>query len=233
MPDDPEAAYYQAIEEFFVSRRGDPLTLSNADWLLIRKWRKEEIPLRIVLRGIGDSLDGHAHSWGRRRAVGSLAYCANEVEAARDRWRHAVDAGREPGLDVARALAQLLAALRSATGLGPLASGVAARVTADLRQSLTATLSEIEPRLALAEADLVEAIERDDGSEAAAEVEREVDTLLAPYRGRMPERVLRQLRADSKCRRLLERHSLPRLSLFHLGELPPSGETPAAEGSQP
>ena len=28
---DPEAAYYQAVEEFFVSRRGDPLFLSNAD----------------------------------------------------------------------------------------------------------------------------------------------------------------------------------------------------------
>ena len=32
-------SYYQTIEEFFVSRRGDPLFLSNADWLLIRKWR--------------------------------------------------------------------------------------------------------------------------------------------------------------------------------------------------
>ena len=28
----PEAAYYQTVEEFFVSRRGEPL-LSNADWL--------------------------------------------------------------------------------------------------------------------------------------------------------------------------------------------------------
>jgi hypothetical protein len=231
VPGDPEAAYYQAIEEFFVSRRGDPLTLSNADWLLIRKWRKEEIPLRIVLRGIRDSLDGHAHSWGRRRAVGSLAYCANEVEAAKGRWRHAVDAGREPGVDVARALAQILAALRSATGLGSLASTVAARITADLNQWLTATLSEIEPRLAQAEADLVEAIERDGGSLATAEVEHEVDALLAPYRGRMPERVLGQLRADSKSRRLLERHSLPRLSLFHLGELAPS-EGQSGEGSK-
>jgi len=219
VPVDPEAAYYQAIEEFFVSRRGDPLTLSNADWLLIRKWRKQEIPLRIVLRGIADALDGHAHSWGRRRAVGSLAYCANEVDAARDRWRHAVDAGREPGLDVPRALARLLASLRGATGLGPAAAAVAARIEADLGRAMPGTLSEIEPRLAAAEGELVEAIERDGGHPLAAEVAREVDALLAPYRARMPERVLRQLRTDSRSRRLLDRHSLPRLSLFHLGEL--------------
>jgi hypothetical protein len=28
---DPEAEYYQTVEEYFVSRRGDPLMLSNAD----------------------------------------------------------------------------------------------------------------------------------------------------------------------------------------------------------
>src|SRR5207247_3106029 len=82
---DPEAAYYQTVEEVFVSRRGDPLFLSNADWLLIRKWRGAGIPLRIVLRGIADALDSHAHSWGRDRKVGSLAYCAAAVDAASGR----------------------------------------------------------------------------------------------------------------------------------------------------
>ena len=45
-----EAAYYREVEEFFVSRRGDPLFLSNADWLLIRRWRRSGLPLRVVLR---------------------------------------------------------------------------------------------------------------------------------------------------------------------------------------
>jgi hypothetical protein len=87
---DPEAAYYQSVEEFFVSRRGDPLFLSNADWLLIRKWRQAGTPLRIVLRGIADALDAHAHSFSRDRKVGSLAYCAAEVEVARERWQRAL-----------------------------------------------------------------------------------------------------------------------------------------------
>jgi hypothetical protein len=231
VPVDPEAAYYQTIEEHFVSRRGDPLLLSNADWLLIRRWRKEEIPLRIVLRGITDALDGHAHSLGRRRPVGSLAYCANEVEAARDRWRHAVDAGREPGQDVGEALDRLVAALQGARGLGPAARAVAAAIERAVRGAFPTTLSEAEPRLATAEAELVAAIEKDDGPAIAAEVEKEVEALLAPYRGRMPERVLGQLRADSKSRRVLERHALPRLSLFHL-ETPPSAEGQAEEGRE-
>ena len=77
---DPEAEYFQTVEEFFVSRRGDPLFLSNADWLLVRRWRRAGLPLRVVLRGIADALDGHAHSFSRETKVGSLQYCAAEVK---------------------------------------------------------------------------------------------------------------------------------------------------------
>src|SRR5947208_1097908 len=119
---DPEAAYFQGVEEFFVSRRGDPLFLSNADWLLIRKWRKAGIPLRIVLRGITDALDSHAHSWGRNRKVGSLAYCAAEVDAARERWQRAVAYETGEGIGASEFLRQLADALERAEALGAAAA---------------------------------------------------------------------------------------------------------------
>ena len=92
---DPEAAYYQAVEEYFVSRRGEPLMLSNADWHLVRKWRIAGLPLRVVLRGIRDALDAHAHGWSRDRKVRSLSYCTQEVEAARERWERALSLGQD------------------------------------------------------------------------------------------------------------------------------------------
>ena len=130
---DPEATYYQAIEEFFVARRGDPLFLSNADWVLIRKWRAAGIPLRVVLRGIADALDGHAHSWSRKAKVGSLRYCAAEVDAACERWRRALQLGREAGEDLATVLRGLAATIERARG-GPRTRAVADRVVAGLRQ---------------------------------------------------------------------------------------------------
>ena len=92
----PRGRLLPDVEEFFVSRRGDPLFLSNADWHLIRKWRQAGMPLRVVLRGIRDALDGHATSFSRDRKVGSLAYCAREVEAARERWRSALARAPSP-----------------------------------------------------------------------------------------------------------------------------------------
>ena len=46
MSADPEAEYYQAVEEYYVSRRGDPLFLSNSEWNLVRSWRLAGLPLR-------------------------------------------------------------------------------------------------------------------------------------------------------------------------------------------
>jgi hypothetical protein len=213
---DPET-YYQAVEEYFVSRRGDPLFLSNADWNLVRRWRLAGLPLRVVLRGIRDALDAHALGWSRDRKVGSLAYCAREVEAARERWERALALGREEGLDVASALRGFAGDLERAVGLGPGARPVAAELAREMRARAEAgRLGEVSAWLAEREAAFLAAIADDDGRERATALEREVDGELEPWRVRMPPRVLAQLRAEKIARLWLEAHGIPRLSLFHL-----------------
>ena len=209
------------MEEFFVSRRGDPLMLSNADWLLIRKWRTAGLPLRIVLRGIADALDSHAHSFSRDRKVGSLAYCAAEVDVAAERWQRALALGEEEGLGAGDALRGFADALDAARGLGPGAAPVARDLARELRaraqQSLAAArVKDLEPWLVAREAALRAALEEDMGRAAVEEIAAGVERDLAPYADRMPARVLDQVRAESLARRVLESHGLPRLSLFHL-----------------
>ncbi len=209
----PEAAYYQTVEEFFVSRRGDPMLLSNADWLLIRRWRTQGVPLRIVLRGIADALDAHAHSWGRHRKVGSLRYCEAEVERARERWERALGDERTAP-DVGGVLEALAAALERARGLGP-GAAAAALAAADRLRSLrdASRPRDAEPELRAAEAALVSAIRGED-PETAHGLEAAVDASLAAYRSRMPARVFASVRDESLARELLARHGLPRLTLF-------------------
>jgi hypothetical protein len=215
---DPEAAYYQTIEEFFVSRRGDPLFLSNADWLLIRKWRGAGIPLRIVLRGITDALDSHAHSWGRDRKVGSLAYCAAEFDAASERWQRALAIGGEEQQDASAFLTSYAESLEGAQNLDGAAISLARETAAALRErAATASSSQgLEEWLREKETALLAALRQDMGATAAATIEAEVDKDVSPYASRMPARVLEQIRTQSVARRILEVHGLGRLSLFHL-----------------
>jgi hypothetical protein len=214
---DPEAEYYQAVEEYFVSRRGEPLFLSNADWHLVRKWKSAGLPLRVVLRGIRDALDAHAHGWSRGRPVRSLSYCTHEVEAARERWERALTLRGDGGLDAASALRGFARDLEHARGLGPRATAVAAAIASELRSRAGGgELDELTVWLAEREHRLLEAIRSDMNEEELSGVEAEVDATLERYRERMPPRVLSQLRSESMARRMLEGHGLPRLSLFHL-----------------
>lgn len=211
-----EAAYYQAIEEAFVSRRGDPLLLSNSDWLLIRTWRLQGIPLRIVLRGLTDAFDAHAHSWGRGRKVQSLAYCAAEVERARERWERALAMGAEPTIEAGSKLRGLADALRAASGLGRRATVVALEISAELQARASEPSTQaLEEWLGRHEKRLIRALRRDAGLARMLAIEKAVDTDLEPYRGRMPDRVLSQIRGEAVSRRLLDRHGIGRLSLFY------------------
>ncbi len=208
------SSYYQAVEEFFVSRRGDPLFLSNADWVLVHKWRTEGVPLRVVLRGIADALDAHAHSWSRGRKVGSLRYCAAEVDAARERWTRALGAG-DAG-ETAQTLLGYAEGLERAAGLGKRAAPIARALSDELRERARedADPRELEPWLEAREGSLLAAVREDTAPETLKALEDAVDETLAPYRERMPARVLSQVRADGLARRLLERYGLARLSLF-------------------
>ena len=205
------------MEEFFVSRRGDPLMLSNADWFLVWKWRAAGLPLRVVLRGISDALDSHAHSFSRNRKVEHLSYCAAEVDAAAERWRRALDLGEEEGVSAASALSGFAQALEAASDLGPRSAPLARALAGEMRaRSAEDRVRDLEPWLLEREAALRAALEEDMGRAAVEAIAEGVDRDLAPYAGRMPARVLDQVRAESLTRRLLEAHGLPRLSLFHL-----------------
>jgi hypothetical protein len=212
---DPEAAYYQSVEEYFVSRRGDPLMLSNSDWTLIRKWRLAGIPLRVVLRGIRDALDSHAHGFDRGRKVGSLAYCAREVEAAAERWRRALAiSGAEAG-GVRDALEGFARDLERAD-LGPRGRAVADTIARELRGVAGVGLEELTRWLFEREARLVDALRGEEPADTGAQREAELAANLDEWRARMPARVVDAILRESRTRRVLEAHGLPRLSLFHL-----------------
>jgi hypothetical protein len=216
---DPEAAYYQEVEEFFVSRRGDPLFLSNADWLLVRKWRVAGLPLRVVLRGIADALDGHAHSWSRERKVGSLAYCAAEVEAAAERWQRALALDGEEGVGAASCLGRFAELLEAAVPRsGAAAEGLQALAAEMRARSLDGqeAVGGLEPWLKARESALLAGLREDLGAEALGAIDAAIETDLAPYAARLPAKVLAQVRSDARARRVLEAFGLPRLSLFHL-----------------
>lgn len=77
--------YFTEIEDVFVRLRGKHVFISPLDWVLIEQWKTKGIPLYIALRGIETSFASHAAS-NSKRAVKTLVYCQEEVEAQHAEW---------------------------------------------------------------------------------------------------------------------------------------------------
>jgi hypothetical protein len=225
--------YFTEIEEHFQRRRGGTLLLSTLDWALIETWKDAGIPLEAALRGIDAAFDRYDQRPSKSKKVNSLAYCSQEVLTAAEDMKEAtvgVTAESKPdrGFDapeiatfLRRCAAELEAAkLPSAVGISP--SAVANDVAKTLREIVAEVeiklprLEDLERKLTVLEeklfAVLLAAVPDDEVVKVRAQADRE----LAPYRSKMPVQQVEQLQKQFVHKKLLEKYTLPRLSLFYM-----------------
>jgi hypothetical protein len=223
--------YFTEIETRFQQRRGSILMLSTLDWALIETWREAGVPLEAVLRGIDSAFDKHdtqALRASRRRIhkVNGLTWCAQAVleavEQAKDAAIGAQSQASEPresGFETARIIHYLEsnATLLTASDL-PAAHETAIRLRelAASLQTSPQSLEDLDRTLTILEEKLLATL-------LIATPESELTTLreqatreLAPYRGKMQAAQIKQVQQQFLHKRLLESHSLPRLSLFYM-----------------
>lgn len=225
--------YFTEIEEHFQRRRGSILLLSTLDWALIETWREAEIPLEAVLRGIDAAFDRYeARKRTGSRRINGLAWCAQAVMTAAEEMREASLGAAKPGDDRAKAgleweriaahLREGASGLRAATGL----TGVGAEAAAEIAERLTQLAAvkaeesprpeELERTLTAMEEKLLHSVIAATSEEDLAALREQSAQEIAPYRRRMQALQIRQIEQQFLHKRLLEKHNLPRLSLFYV-----------------
>ena len=233
--------YFTEIEECFLRRRGGGLLLSTLDWALIETWKDAGIPLDAVLRGIDTAFDRYDQRPSKTQKVNSLAYCSQAVLAAAEDMKEAAvgtDNAAEgqpskPGIGqgfetqtVAAFLrhnADLLAAAKLPQG-GAVSVGTVALDAAQTLRKLAeereakpnSRLEDLERRLTVLEEKLFAALLASTPDEEVVIVRAEADRDLNPYRRKMSGAQIDQLQKQYVHKRLLEKYSLPRLSLFYM-----------------
>jgi hypothetical protein len=221
--------YFTEIEEHFQRRRGSLLLLSTIDWALIETWREAGIPLPAVLQGIDSAFDKFdaRKNKTRVRRVNGLAYCAQEVLTAVEAMKEAAvgaaparAGAAEQGFEQERIAAHLEAAaqqIRAANQVGSL-SEIAGRLQAlaqDARSQMP-NLEQLEQSLSVLEEKLFATLLTVTPEAELLALRQQAAAELAPYRSRMPQ--IRQVEQQFLHKRLLEKFSLPRLSLFYMSQ---------------
>lgn len=227
--------YFTEIEQRFQQRRGTLLLLSTLDWSLIEIWRDSGVPLEAVLRGIDAAFDKYDARKSRAnvRRVNGLAWCAQEVMVAVEDMKEASTGAAKPSVSdpapgfeqqrIARHLAGCAVQLRAAK-----LSDIAAQTASDTAtrldemaqqiQTEAPDLEDLERNLTVLEEKLLTTLVAT-ASEKELVFLREQSALeLAPYRRRLQAVQIRQIEQQFLHKRLLERHNLPRFSLFYMSQ---------------
>ena len=230
--------YFTEIETRFQQRRGSLLMLSTLDWALIETWREAGVPLEAVLRGIDVAFDKHdaqrLRSTRRQRKINGLAWCAQAVLEAVEQSREAAigatptqpietrDSGFEPA-HIARYLQQNAAALDAAAANLPSPANTAVTESAIRLRELAASLSsstgnmeDLDRTLTVLEEKIFAALLTVAPEDQLIALREQAARALAPYRGKMQAVQIKQVQQQFLQKRLLEAHSLPRLSLFYM-----------------
>lgn len=224
--------YFTEIEEYFWKQRGTTLLLSTLDWALIDSWKEAQIPLESVLKGIARTFEKHDAKRHKARMVNSLAYCQQEVLTAfqehqrvNPRQPEAEPFARE---DIVKFLSANAAALeRFAEQLDkqhrPESAATFRALVASLnelseqaRASQALDLEEMERRLTVMEDKMFSTLISASGDDTLVTIRQEMDRQLAPVRQKMSAEQMALLQKQFMTRKLLEKASLPRLSLFYL-----------------
>jgi hypothetical protein len=227
--------YFTEIEEHYQRRRGTIVPLSTLDWVLIETWKDAGIPLEAVLRGVDAAFDRYDQRPSKTKKVNSLAYCAQEVlTAAEDMKEAAVGTSKEPKPDKGFDPAEIAAFLRRNAGelesaqlpsrAGISSETVAKDLSGTLREmaeaieskSLPSRLEDLERKLTVLEEKLFAVLLAVLPDDEVVVVRAQADRELAPYRNKMPPAQIEQLRKQFVHKRLLEKYSIPRLSLFYM-----------------
>jgi hypothetical protein len=225
--------YFTEIEEHFQRRRGTILLLSTLDWSLIETWKEAGIPVAAVLRGIDAAFDHYERRPSKTRKVNSLAFCSQEVLAAAEEMKEAAigtkreDQARDSGLSVEEVCAYLIK--NAATLQTVKLEGVAERIAREAADSLLAAaaelrektvkhlhLEDIERRVAVLEEKVQAALLTCTPETELVAIRADAERQMAAYRGKMNAAQIDQLQKQFLHKRLLERYSLPRLSLFYM-----------------
>jgi len=206
--------YFTEIEEFFQSKRESWTLLSTLDWVLVESWKEQGIPLEMVLKGID-----RAFSRAKRK-VNSLAYCLRAVEEVVDEQKESrIEKPNLPEIsseDTARYLNDLAQKTAAVASVYPEFASKISSVSQSIRTVNPSSFREAEQVLTALEERLIAILKIAAEEDALVEIQRSVESDLRPFRSTMTTEQLAMLEQQLWRRKLMEKHNVPRLSLFYL-----------------
>lgn len=206
---DADRVWFESIERVFIRLRGAPLLLSPADWQVARRWRREGIPLELIVESLEQVFLRRAER-NTRGKVNSLRYCAPAVEAAWEERRELLSGGQSRDAGGTPSLSERLRSI--AEGLP---AGLSERKRlVDTIRTLEGSPESVEQKLGEIESAILDDFETRLAEDEKEAVEKEVESALARLSARLSDSETARTRDLLRRRALRRKAGIPELSLF-------------------
>lgn len=213
----PAGDYFLEIEAHFAARRETPFLFSSKDWVLLKSWQNDGIPIAVVIEAIDACFDKRAES-GRKGTISSLSYCRHAVK---ELWSDRKDllVGSEGSVPEARpservqALSETLMRVAGSLPAGAVREGLEASAVEIASLRTRRSVPVIEGELLRIEELLFDHLAASISAAEREAMDLELDAALRPYL-KLEGETLRKTREANFKRLLRNRFDIPRLSLF-------------------
>jgi hypothetical protein len=217
--------YFTEAEHHFQVARGTSLfLLSPLDWALLENWKSAGIPLEAVLRGIDEAFEKWRARKQKTRQVNSLAYCSQNVMKAAKELANTSQTRDTPLSDLPFDQAEIIAYLeRTAAQIEGTGSPQLYEVVRTLRElgsfvpGKAKDLEAFERQLTALEEKMIAIARAATADGVLLDLRKSLDDELSLYRGKMTADQISMLERRYLDTRILEKHNLPRISLFYMG----------------
>lgn len=214
----PDQEYFQALEKEIIALRGAPLYFSPADFQVAREWRRDGVPLDLVLETVGEVIEKKREA--EKEVPIRLSYYRRAVSRAwEDRRRLTAPAApaADAGPDTRQRLKALADALATVLPEAPWATPVSHGLSALVEDSVAGGAGgaeALEARLAELDDELLRAAWEAADADHRRRIEERSEASIAALAGRLSEAEKERNLARLRSQVLRRESDLPTLSLF-------------------
>ncbi len=212
-PAPDEGVFVRTIEEHFRRLRGRPLLLSPEDFERALSWRRDGIPLHLVLRTLDEVFRKAAEGRPRRRPM-TLAYCEPAVREAFEMYKE-LQLGAAPAADSGPSRSELIDLACGVLERSKAPAGLVAATIAALRASCGRSPGDpaADPVPRIADRLVDESLASLDAG-SRAEIVNEARGAVAPYAAEMSPEIRERAFRIALARGVRRRFGLPDLTLI-------------------
>ncbi|MEW6087693.1 MAG: hypothetical protein AB1498_05260 [bacterium] len=215
--------YIEDVENYFCQKKGKSLILSPKDWLLVKKWFAEGIPLPLVLRGIDTTFANNPSP----KRINSIGYCESEILSEWEIYKENMigSARKEDRKDaptfILERISEIIKTLSGKTKKGRkkliykhILSLFENVYNILLQNEKDITFLEAEEKFNQNQKEIVQYLKIRLKENENAEMKEKIEKDLAPYKKRMPLKTYEQTMEQLLQKEILKKFSLTNIGLY-------------------